>query len=651
MASVIDIKNLSCEFGAVKVLEDVNMTVFTGDRVGVIGDNGSGKTTLLNIVAGRTDDFVYRGQVIVNAGGRIGMLSQRTGEDDRNVSVYDDYISVFAELIRLENEIAELEKSLAEGVEDAEALSGRISKDYELFVAKGGLTYKSRVQGMLAGLGFEGISHLPVKSLSGGQKIRLALGKLLLEAPELLLLDEPTNHLDTESIVFLEESLKNYKGTVLAVSHDRYFLDTVTSKTFLIEAGVGTLYNAPYTKYIPLREQDIEYKKRLYARQQKEIAHINDVISTQRRWGQEHNFVTAEAWQKKLDRMDILDDPSVNANEIAVKFEIAERGGDEVLSVKDLSFGYDAPLFEGLSFDVRRGDRLVITGRNGGGKSTLLKLINGLLTPTGGTIKIGAGITISYYSQDFAELDLSSTPFEETFLAANYDYYNGGGLPKFRGITSCRNALASFGFTGDDVFKSNDLLSGGEKARLALLKLTYKKGNLLLLDEPTNHLDIRTCEVLENAIINFPGTVICVSHDRYFVEKIGAKKLDLDGCSLFGRRISSFATGLDSYAPGGQQGIRKSRSAEAKESYLKVKEDRAAERKLKKRISTLEDSIASLEKELAECEAILSDPSLASDFELIASTYSRQSGLKEQLDALEFDYLEAIEESERRGEV
>lgn len=645
MATVIDIRNLSCEFGAVKVLEDVNMTVFTGDRVGIIGDNGSGKTTLLNIISGSTEDFVYHGQVSVNVRGRIGMLSQRTGEDDRDVTVYDDYVSVFSDLIALENEIASLEKALSEGG-DAAYLSEKISKNYETFVANGGLTYRSRVAGMLAGLGFEGISGLPVKNLSGGQKLRLALGKLLLESPELLLLDEPTNHLDTESIVFLEESLKNYKGTVLAVSHDRYFLDTVTTKTLLIEDGNGTLYNAPYTKYIPLREQDIEYKKRLYAKQQKEIAHINDVIATQKRWNQEHNYVTAENWQKKLDRMDILEDPSTYSTDISIAFEISERGGDEVLSVKDLAFGYGRPLFRGLSFDVRRGDRLVITGRNGGGKSTLLKLICGLLEPGEGLIKLGAGITVSYYSQDFAELDLGSTPFDETFTAANYDYYNGGGLPKFRGITACRNALAAFGFTGDDVFKSNDLLSGGEKARLALLKLTYKKGNLLLLDEPTNHLDIRTCEILEAALSSFPGTVICVSHDRYFVNKIAAKTLDLDAYTLSGSGMSSFVSGRDTLAPALANRGQKEKSAEAKEAFLKAKEDRAAARKLQKKISSLESEIASVEEELAHCSEILSDPSLAADFELIAENYSKQGELKKKLDELELEYLEAIDQSE-----
>ena len=659
LGTVIDIKGLSCEFGAVKVLEDVNMTVFTGDRIGIIGDNGSGKTTLLNIISGRTDDLSYHGNVTVNAGGRIGMLSQRTGEDNRDITVYDDYISVFSDIIALEDEIASLEKALEDGGDGA-SLSERISKDYDLFVAKGGLTYKSRVTGMLLGLGFEGISHLPVKSLSGGQKLRLALGKLLLEQPELLLLDEPTNHLDTESIVFLEESLRSYRGTVLAVSHDRYFLDTVTNKTLLIEGGVGTLYNAPYTKYIPLREADIEYKKRLFARQQKEIAHINDVIETQRRWGQEHNFVTAEAWQKKLDRLDILSDPTVNANDVAINFEISERGGDEVLSVKDLSFGYAAPLFKGLSFDVRRGDRLVITGRNGGGKSTLLKLICGILTPTEGSIKLGTGVTISYYSQDFAELDLSGTPFEETFMAANADYYNGGGLPKFRGITACRNALAAFGFTGDDVFKTNDLLSGGEKARLALLKLTYKKGNLLLLDEPTNHLDIRTCEVLESALTRFPGTVICVSHDRYFVEKIGAKTLNLDAYTVFGSGMSAFVSGRESSlkvtpgVSGSSSGAAtgpfpgastlSDKPSDSKEAFLKAKEDRANAKKLQKRIEALETEIASLEAELSECDRILGDPALASDFELIAETFSKQGEVKERLDKAELEYLELIDE-------
>lgn len=651
MATVFEVKNLSCEFGAVKVLEDVSFTVFTGDRVGIIGDNGCGKTTLLNILTGRTDDLSFGGYVFSAArGAQAGYLSQRTGEDMREITVYDDFMSVFAELPVLEAEIEKAEAELAAGG-DSHRLSDKIASLYEKYTEKGGLTYRSRVAGMLSGLGFDETARtLPVKSLSGGQKIRLALGELLLKSPDVLLLDEPTNHLDEESIVFLEESLRAYKGTVLAVSHDRLFLDTVTEKTLLIDHGVGTLYNAPYSKYLVLREQDEEYKRRMYARRKKEIAHIEEVIAKQKQWNQEHNYVTIENWKKKLARIELGENPdAVPDDSVAIKFEAGERGGNEVLTVKNLGFGFPGnELFKGLSFEMRRGDRLVIRGRNGGGKSTLLKIITGMLSPTAGTVRLGANINISYYSQDFAEIDPESTPFEETFMTANYDYYHGGGLPKFRNIASVRNALAAFGFTGDSVFRPNNLLSGGEKARLAMLKLTYNKGNFLVFDEPTNHLDIRTCEVLEDAIRAFPGTVLCVSHDRYFVEKIGAKVLTLDDYAVFPSSApgSGSASDSSSFPPTGQQPVPETAAPSAsKEAFLKAKEDRANAKKLEKRLAFLEGRIAELENTLRECDEILSDPEKSADFALVEKTYSERQTAAALLDEAETEYLSLLDQN------
>ncbi|MBO4364160.1 MAG: ABC-F family ATP-binding cassette domain-containing protein [Clostridia bacterium] len=636
MATVFDVKNLSCEFGAVKVLEDVSFTVYTGDRVGIIGDNGCGKTTLLNILTGRTDELSFAGYVSAASRGSVGFLSQRTGEDMREITVYDDFMSVFAELPVLEAEIEKAEAELAKGG-DSHALSDRIAALYEKYTEKGGLTYRSRVAGMLSGLGFDETARkLPIKSLSGGQKIRLALGELLLKSPDVLLLDEPTNHLDEESIVFLEDNLRAYKGTILAVSHDRHFLDTVTEKTLLIDHGIGTLYNAPYSKYLALREQDEEYKRRLYARRKKEIAHIEEVIAQQKQWNQEHNYVTIENWKKKLARIELGENPdAVPDDAVAIKFETGERGGNEVLTVKDLGFGFPGnELFRGLSFEMRRGDRLVVRGRNGGGKSTLLKIITGVLAPTQGSVRVGANINISYYSQDFAEIDPESTPFEEVFMTANYDYYHGGGLPKFRNIASVRNALAAFGFTGDSVFRPNNLLSGGEKARLAMLKLTYNKGNFLVFDEPTNHLDIRTCEVLEEAIRSFPGTVLCVSHDRYFVEKIGAKVLTLDDYAVSAGNPPS----SESASP-----IENAPLSASKEAFLKAKEDRANAKKLEKRISALEARIAELENTLRACDEILSDPEKSADFELVEKAYSERQTAAALLDEAETEYLGLIE--------
>ena len=645
MQLLFELKNVSCEFGGEAVLDGADLSVYSGDRIGVIGDNGSGKTTLLNILAGVLGPENVSGTVNIIYKERPGYLSQKTGEDDRDVSVYDDFLEVFSDIVALENKIADVEAKLAagndglphsEGLKHSETLAGL----YEEFREAGGLTYRARIAGMLAGMGF-GEEHfgLPVKSLSGGQKIRLALGKLLLAAPPVIFLDEPTNHLDEASVLFLEENLKNYKGTIVAVSHDRYFLDTVTDKTLLIDQGTCTLYNAPYTKYLTLREQDLEYKRRQYKKQQREIAHINDVIKKQKQWNQEHNYVTAENWQKKLDRMDVLSDPdAVKYTEVSIRFRSGKRGGNEVLTVSGLGFGYGSPpdlLFKDLDIKLLRGRRLVIRGRNGGGKSTLLKLICGLLKPTFGEIVLGGNIEISYYSQDFHDLNTENTPFEEIFEAANHDYYHAnGGLPSFHNILSVRNDLAAFGFCGDDVFKPIGKLSGGEKARLAMLKLTYRRGNLLILDEPTNHLDIRTCEILEDAINSFDGTAIIVSHDRYFVEKVATDVIDLDEYAPPQRLFDARGT-ENSAAPG---------PTDSKGTFLKAKEEKARLRKREKRLMYLEESIPILEREIRECDEILNDPEKASDYELVQKTFARKEDAQKELDILEYEYLELVEE-------
>ena len=682
MALLYELKNVSCEFGGEPVLTDVTLSVFSGDRIGVIGDNGSGKTTLLNILAGIPGPGSVGGSVNIVYRDAPGYLSQKTGEDSRDVTVYDDFLEVFSDVIALENKIAEVEAKLVtedsdlshgDGLKYSRILAGL----YDDYREAGGLTYRSRVSGMLAGLGF-GEEHfgLPVKSLSGGQKIRLALGKLLLAAPPVLFLDEPTNHLDEASVVFLEENLKNYKGTIIAVSHDRYFLDTVTEKTLLIDQGVGTLYNAPYTKYLTLREQDLEYKRRQYRKQQREIAHINDVIKKQKQWNQEHNYVTAENWRKKLDRMDIISDPdAVKYTEVSIRFQPGKRGGNEVLTVKDLGFGYGGPsalLFKGLSLKLMRGQRLVIRGRNGGGKSTLLKVICGLLRPTCGEVTPGGNIEISYYSQDFHDLNTENTPFEEIFEAANHDYYHAnGGLPAFHDLLSVRNDLAAFGFCGDDVFKPIAKLSGGEKARLAMLKLTYRRGNLLILDEPTNHLDIRTCEMLENAIRAFDGTAIIVSHDRYFVEKVATDVIDLDdytvsadGAGGSGRNGGNggiggtipgggaakgggfpgcgFPDGGGSLSGGGSPSG--AAASDSRDDFLRAKEEKARQRKREKRLAYLEESIPRLENEIRKCDELLNDPQKASDYELVQKTFARKEDAQKELDILEYEYLELVED-------
>lgn len=621
MGTVFELKNVRCEFGASTILSDVSFSAFDGDRIGIVGDNGSGKTTLLNILTGKTSELSVSGS-ITRTSATVGYLMQGIGGDLRSITVYEDYLEVMRPVIAVEERIRELEADLT-----AEN-SAKLTALYEKFNEMGGLTYISRIKSTLSGLKFT--ESMRVCELSGGQKIRLALGKLLLENPSVLLLDEPTNHLDTESIEFLEGALKSYVGTVIVVSHDRHFLDAVTTKTLLIDNdGSGTLYNAPYSKYKELRDADIEYERKLFLRQQKEIAHINDVIKTQKMWNQEHNYVTAAAWQKKLDRMEIIEDPSkVSDNLPSISFEAGERGGNDVLLASNLGFAYPGsmPLFEHFNLDVKRGERIVLCGGNGLGKTTLLRLLIGELTPSVGNVKIGANVTISYYSQNFSDLSLTETPFDEIFDAANYEYYhNQGGLPKFVNIYKVRSALAAFGFSGDDCFKEAGVLSGGEKARLAMLKLTYKKANLLILDEPTNHLDIKTCEILEDALKRFDGTVICVSHDRYFAERIATRTIK-----------------LEDYACGENNPLVQSKSqnapSDSKADYLKNKEELSKKRKLEKQKESLEREMLDLECKISELSAFLDSGS--SDYEKISEAYKALDEAKSMLEAAENKYLE-----------
>lgn len=408
MSIIFNCKNISCAFADKTVLENVNITVSEKDRIGIIGANGCGKTTFLKILLGR-DDIAFTGEVITASDVTVGYIEQNAGASDSKKTVIEEFTSIFGNLTELEKQITASEDRLgAEKLSDdeAEELSGRISRLYEAYVSGGGNTYKSRITGILKGLKFdEEIQRLPVYALSGGQKTRLALGKILLTQPDVMILDEPTNHLDLESIEWLEEALRSFSGTLLIISHDRHFLENTVTKTLVIENGEARLYNAPYGKYTELRKADKEYIQKCYNQQQKEIARIKDIIKTQRMWNREKNIVTAESWQKKLDKMDVIENPNKEQRLPAIEFETETRGGNEVLTVTELGFSFPGKeLFCGLNLKLMRNERLFIKGPNGCGKSTLLKILTNQLDATSGTFKLGANICISYYSQDFAEL-------------------------------------------------------------------------------------------------------------------------------------------------------------------------------------------------------------------------------------------------------
>ena len=517
--TVLSVSGLTLSFGATPILENVTFGINEGERVGVIGVNGAGKTSLFRLLTGEyTPD---RGSVTVLRDKTVGMLAQNTDLSPLgNVSVLDYMIAGFPDLIETEEEIARLENAIG-GLSPSEAVSAgaRLDALHRRYAATGGLEFRARCRSTLLRLGFtEEQITAKVPTLSGGQHTRIALARLLAQEPDVLLLDEPTNHLDISALTWLEEFLSSYRKTVLVISHDRYFLDRTTTKTLLVDHRRAVLYPGAYTQAKEQQEKDAESLEHRYREQQKEIARIRANIDFQRRCGQEHNFVTIRAKEKQLERMEKIERAPKAGRDVRMSFSSDGGIANDVLSVKDLSFSYTGtPLLSHVTFTVRRGERVLILGDNGCGKSTLLKLIRGGIVPKGGRITFGERITYGFYDQENRDLTDTNTVFDE--LRAAYPQKTDGEI---------RSTLALFLFSGEDVFKSVAMLSGGERARLTLAKLMLKPVSLLILDEPTNHLDIGSREALEAAVAAFDGTVIAVSHDRYFIDRVATRIVELD---------------------------------------------------------------------------------------------------------------------------
>ena len=605
---------MGLSFGDETILENVNLSINEKDRIGIVGDNGAGKTTLIKILLG--DLLPTEGSIIryTKVTADIGYLAQKSQLDSEK-SVYDEFLLTFDNLIQEEEKISLLEEKLKSCTSDeAMSLSNKLNALYDHFVNNDGLTYKSRIESILIGLGFnKDIWNINIKDLSGGQKTRLALGKIILKQPKVLILDEPTNHLDEDSVLWLEDEIKSYKGTLIVISHDRSFLDAVTDKTLLIENTGAFLYNAPYSKYTVLRNNDLQYIERCYKQQQKQIAKIQAFIEKQRQWNREKNIIAAESRLKQLEKMTIIEKPDQRDNNPEIVFEIDKLGGKEVLEVKGLTFTYDEnPLFKGLSFEVRRGEKVFIKGPNGCGKSTFLKIITGHLSPTSGEFKIGANINFSYYAQDLSTLNENNTVFDEVFEHANKDKLAVNIITPVK----IRKALAAFGFKGDDVFKQISALSGGEKSRVALLKIVYDRSSLLILDEPTNHLDIKTREVLENALLNFEGTLIAVSHDRFFSKKIATREINIpDYCEQISVcSIKEIST--------------------AGEEYRKNKEEKAKIKKAQVQKQKLEKEADKICSELEEIELELANPANSCDYDGLNKLYQKKVELNDKIDEI-----------------
>ena len=624
--ALLTVHNLTKYFGDRCLFSGVGFEIGERDKIGLVGDNGSGKTTLLRILTGEYSSD--GGGAAFSRDTRLGYMEQHTGIDAQ-CTLWEQAEKVFANVIELEKEWASVNRRLA-GSESGDAdLIERQHTLTEQIEAAGGLTYKSRIRATLLGLGFdEAAFSQSVSSLSGGQKSKAAMASLLLSDTNLLFLDEPTNHLDIQSVEWLEEFLHSYVGAAVIISHDRYFLDRVTTRTFELANNKFYSSNGNYSAHKALREKQREVDEKHYKNSMREIQRVEGIITQLKQFNREKSIRAAESKEKMLERMKTgLETPENDAPVIRFDFSARVTGGNEVLSAEKLAMEFpERPLFENVSFDIRRGERIFLLGPNGCGKTTLLKILNGKLTPKTGKVRLGAKVSAGYYDQTQSELNHSKTVMDEV-----WDAYPD------RTQTELRCALAAFLFRGDDVFKPVSMLSGGERARLMLLKLMLSRDNLLLLDEPTNHLDIASCEALEDALSGYDGTLFIVSHDRYFINRMATRVLYLDrsGCRSY---IGSYDDYINEFRRQEQQYVAPARAgkpASPKVSdYKRRKEQEGERRRLKGRIKRTEEDVTAAEDEIKAIHEQLSDEQTASDYSLIMQLTTQLDSKNTELECL-----------------
>ncbi len=628
---LISVQNVRKGFGANEVLRDVTFSLQKGEKMGLIGVNGCGKTTLMRLISGETQPD--EGAVHMSKDLRVGYLAQINDIDPAD-TVRGAMLRVFEAVIAVEKRLGELEKEMAHTAGDEQAAL-RLSAEYqrltEQFTRMEGYAYDGEITGVLSGLGIgREMDARRVGTLSGGERTRLALAKLLLQKPDVLLMDEPTNHLDLEAIEWLQNYLADYKGTLLVISHDRYFLDHVCTTMGEMLGGRVTKFTGNYTEYQKKRAADFEARAKAYQLQQKEIEREQVIIARYRSFNREKSIRAAESRQKRLDKLERLEKPEEESH-VRFSFDVRRRMGEEALEVKNLQKSFEGrPVFRDVGFKLRSGDRVALIGPNGVGKSTLFKILMGRMAPDAGSVRYGTNVDVGYYDQHQQDLNPENTVLNEVWNA----------FPSLE-QARVRGALGLFLFSGDDVFEKIASLSGGERGRVALTKLMLKKDNLLLMDEPTNHLDMDSREVLEDALFDFPGTILAISHDRYFINRFADRVMVMneDGMTEYIGDFDDYLEKRDRPVPPVETGDAAPTRTSLVRERRRDRQQSARLRELQAAVRRAEEAIADSEKRVAGLEAQLSDPQTYADPALMLSltqSYREQQALQETLyDALE----------------
>lgn len=627
---ILNATNISKSFGSNEIIKDANFLVNEHEKVAIVGVNGAGKTTLLKILTG--EEHADSGNVILAKDAKLGYLRQINNVDS-TLSIIDELYTVIEHILNMEKRMLEMQEQMqhlsGEALEELYSSYTALTHSYELM---DGYAAKSKVIGILKGLGFdENDFDRKINTLSGGQKTRVFLAKLLLEEPDIILLDEPTNHLDLRSIEWLESYLLNYKGAVIIVSHDRYFLDKIVSKVIDIENAEVQMYSGNYSDFSAKKQMLLDAKMKEYLNQQQEIKHQEAVITKLKQFNREKSIKRAESRQKQLEKIERVEAPKTHIENMRLSLDISKESGKDVLTVHDLSKSFDEKhLFSNINFEIKRGERVAIIGDNGTGKTTLLKIINGLLTPDTGEVIYGSNVSIAYYDQEHQVLHMDKTLFDE--ISDTYPEMNN---------TQIRNILAAFLFTGEDVYKKIGDLSGGERGRVSLVKLMLSKANFLLLDEPTNHLDILSKDVLESALNSFPGTICYVSHDRYFINKTATRILDLTG-----NRLLNYIGNYDYYiekreAVEGAANLsnnnieeKPTEISDSKQEWIENKTAQAQKKKVTNALNKCEKEIEKIEEKLALIDEEFANPEISSNVGKLMELQKEKTALEEKLEKL-----------------